>query len=86
MSTRMAYIFMSASNAGSSVQDKVLNQIKALNAIGIDCKGLFFSTDELQNFPEYILPIQVSQTDAKWFVKTSKDKHILGPYGIALIC
>lgn len=68
----MAYVFMSASNAGSSVQDKVLNQIKALNANGIDCKGLFFSTDELQNFPEYILPIQVSQTDAKWFVKTKQ--------------
>ena len=68
----MAYVFMSASNAGSSVQDKVLNQIKALNAIGIDCKGLFFSTDELQNFPEHILPIKVSQTDAKWFVKTKQ--------------
>lgn len=68
----MAYVFMSASNAGSSVQDKVLNQIKALNANGIDCKGLFFSTDELQNFSEYILPIKVSQTDAKWFLKTKQ--------------
>ena len=70
----MAYVFMSASNAGSSVQDKVLNQIKALNAIGRDCKGLFFSTDELHNLPAYILPIKVNKTNAKWFVKT-KQRH-----------
>ena len=68
----MAYVFMSASNAGSSVQDKVLNQIKALNAIGRDCKGLFFSTDELHNLPAYILPIKVNKTNAKWFVKTQQ--------------
>ena len=68
----MAYIFMSASDAGSSVQDKVLNQIKALNAIGMDCKGLFFSTDELHNLPAYILPIKVNRINAKWFAKTKQ--------------
>jgi len=41
------YIFTSAGLSSSSVQNKVINQIQALNHNGVNCKGLFFTTDEV---------------------------------------
>ncbi len=46
---KLLYIFTSASMNGSSVQTKVINQIQALNENGVDCKGLFFTTDEFDS-------------------------------------
>ena len=46
------YVFTSASSTPGSVQRKVINQIKAMNASGMICKGLFFTTDEVSENPE----------------------------------
>lgn len=40
------YVFTSASSNPGSIQRKIVSQINALNAIGLNCKGLFFTTDE----------------------------------------
>ncbi len=42
---KVLYIFSSAGLQGSSVQTKVINQIAGLKKNGVDCTGLFFTTD-----------------------------------------
>ena len=42
---KILYIFTSPTLLGSSVQTKVLNQIKYLNKAGAECRGVFFSTE-----------------------------------------
>jgi hypothetical protein len=46
------YVFTSASSKPGSVQKKVISQIKAMNASGMICKGLFFTTDEVKDNAE----------------------------------
>src|SRR5689334_1321603 len=41
----LVYVFTSAGISGGSVQNKVINQIKGLRLSGINCRGLFFTTD-----------------------------------------
>lgn len=45
-----------------SVQNKVIEQIKAIRHSGVDCKGLFFTTDELA----------LSETDLYEFIKVPR--------------
>jgi hypothetical protein len=46
---KQIYVFTSASIQPSSVQKKVLNQIRILNISGCVCKGLFFTTENVEN-------------------------------------
>ncbi len=43
---KILYVFTSAGLIGGSVQNKVIEQIKALRNAGTECKGLFFTTDD----------------------------------------
>ncbi len=46
---KLIYVFTSASVNSGSVQKKVIEQIQALRSNGVECKGLFFTTDEFDN-------------------------------------
>lgn len=63
------YCFTSANPQGSSVQDKVLAQIKALNEVGANCRGLFFTTavKEETLLNENVLFVPVEKTKWKYF-------------------
>jgi len=68
---KIIYIFTSPSLKGSSVQTKVLNQIKYLNKAGADCRGAFFSTEvkEITTFNEFVDLIPVPKCNWKYFRK-----------------
>lgn len=63
------YIFTSPTLRGSSVQTKVINQIKYLNKAGAGCRGLFFSTQvsEITPLNEYVDLIPVEKCTWKYF-------------------
>jgi len=46
---KVVYVFTSASLVSGSVQKKVINQIRTLNSSGCICKGLFFTTENIEN-------------------------------------
>lgn len=46
---KLIYVFASASIQPGSVQMKVLSQIRAINNSGYSCKGLFFTTENVEN-------------------------------------
>jgi hypothetical protein len=66
---KIVYLFTSPSPKGSSVQTKVLNQIKYLNLAGAECRGAFFSTEVQQITPlnEQVDLIPVKKCDWKYF-------------------
>jgi len=66
---KILYIFTSPSIKGSSVQTKVLNQIKYLNKAGADCRGAFFSTEvnEVTPLNEYVDFVPVRESNWKYF-------------------
>jgi hypothetical protein len=66
---KILYIFTSPSLRGSSVQTKVLNQIKYLNKAGSDCRGAFFSTEvkEKTLLNEFVDLIPVEKCTWKYF-------------------
>jgi hypothetical protein len=45
------YVFSTSGVTKTSVQVKVLNQIRAFNQCGVTCKGLFFTTDDFSLLP-----------------------------------
>ena len=63
---KIIYLFTSSALNGSSVQTKVINQIKYLNKVGADCKGAFFNTEvnEITPLNEFIDFIPVE--NCKW--------------------
>lgn len=46
---KLIYVFASASIKPGSVQKKVISQIRAINTTGNSCKGLFFTTENVDN-------------------------------------
>jgi hypothetical protein len=66
---KIIYLFTSPFLKGSSVQTKVLNQIKYLNIAGADCRGAFFSTEvkEVTKLNEYVDLIPVEKCTWKYF-------------------
>jgi len=68
---RILYLFTSPSLKGSSVQTKVLNQIKYLNLAGAECRGAFFSTEvkEVTPLNEQVDLIPVEKCEWKYFRK-----------------
>ena len=71
---KILYVFTSASNVAGSVQKKVCSQIDALIANGVECRGLFFSTDNIEQAEVYpnIDFIQVPKIQAKYFRSTKQ--------------
>jgi hypothetical protein len=65
----IAYIYTTPNLNGSSVQTKVLNQIKYLNKAGADCSGVFFSIEvkEITPLNEYVNLIPVEKCTWKYF-------------------
>lgn len=63
------YIFTTPSLKGSSVQTKVVNQIKFLNKAGANCEGVFFTTEVSEIIPlnEFINLIPVKKCKWKYF-------------------
>ena len=72
---RILYIFTSASSHLSSVQRKVLAQMEALIANGVECKGLFLSSDSVEKSSAYanVDFVLVPKIKAKYF-RSSKQK------------
>jgi hypothetical protein len=68
---KIIYLFTSPSLNGSSVQTKVLNQIKYLNLAGADCRGAFFSTEvkEVTALNEHVDLIPIKKCEWKYFRK-----------------
>jgi hypothetical protein len=66
---KILYVFTSASNVAGSVQKKVCAQIEALIANGVECRGLFLSTDKIEHAEVYpnIDFVQVPKIQAKYF-------------------
>lgn len=64
---KIFYVFTSASLHGGSVQQKVLNQIRSLRMYGVDCKGLFFTTDNTNEDHDEYTFIQVKKIQKGWF-------------------
>jgi glycosyltransferase involved in cell wall biosynthesis len=75
---KIIYIFASPSLRGSSVQIKVLNQIKYLNKAGADCRGAFFSTEvkEITPLNEYVELIPVEKCIWKYFRIIGQRKNL----------
>lgn len=71
----MLYVFTTASKISGSVQKKVCDQIDALIANGIDCRGLFLSTDKVENAETYpnVDFVLVPKVQSKYF-RASKQK------------
>lgn len=78
MSLKILYLFTSPSLKGSSVQTKVLNQIKYLNKAGAECKGAFFSTEvkEVTLLNEFVEFIPVEKCAWKYFRKIGQRKNL----------
>lgn len=76
---KIVYLFTSPSLKGSSVQTKVLNQIKYLNVAGADCRGAFFSTEvnEISKLNEYADLIPVKPCNRKYFRASAKKNEIM---------
>lgn len=76
---KIIYLFTSPNLNGSSVQNKVINQIKYLNKAGADCKGAFFSSEFSSNdsFNEFIEIIPVKKCLWKYFQKTGQQINLM---------
>lgn len=72
---KVLYIYTTASTINGSVQNKVIAQIDALNSIGSLCRGLFLSTDKIEQSENYpnIDFLHVPKIRAKYF-RSSKQK------------
>lgn len=72
----LLYVFSNAGLNESSVQKKVKNQIKALNDIGVSCKGLFFTTEDISDLSsEQYQFIKVEKASSNWF-KSYRQKRL----------
>jgi hypothetical protein len=76
---KIIYLFTSPSLKGSSVQTKVLNQIKYLNLAGAECRGAFFSTEvkEITPFNEYVDLIPVEKCSLKYFRASGQKRNTM---------
>lgn len=65
---KILYVFTSAGLRPGSVQKKVLNQIRSLKNYGVECKGIFLTTDliEQTEYPEFQF-VKVDKVDKGWF-------------------
>lgn len=64
---KLLYVFTSAGIASGSVQEKVLNQIRSLKRYGVECHGLFLTTDDTnESFEDYQF-IKVPKIPKGWF-------------------
>lgn len=79
MSLKILYLFTSPSLKGSSVQTKVLNQIKYLNKAGAECKGAFFSTEvkEVTLLNEFVELIPVEKCTWKYFQASGRKRKVM---------
>ncbi len=68
---KILYVYTSASLTETSVQSKVLNQIKYFNKVGVYCRGAFFSTDYKVNgqLNAYVDQIAVPLNNARYFTQ-----------------
>jgi len=75
---KIIYLFTSPSLKGSSVQTKVLEQIRCLNLVDSSCRGVFFSTevDKITRLNEFVELIPVIKCDWKYF-RTIGQRRIL---------
>lgn len=75
---KIIYLFTSPSLKGSSVQTKVLNQIKYLNKAGAECRGAFFSTEVMEITPlnEQVDLIPVEKCEWKYFRKIGQRRNL----------
>ena len=74
---KIAYIYLGAGAAESSVQHKIKAQIKALNALGCNTKGIFFTAES--NTPDNQEHIQwqgVNITQKGWF-QSLKERYAM---------
>jgi hypothetical protein len=76
---KIVYLFTSPSPKGSSVQTKVLNQIKYLNLAGAECRGAFFSTEVQQITPlnEQVDLIPVKKCDWMYFKSSGQIRNTM---------
>jgi len=76
---KILYIFTSPSLYGSSVQTKVLNQIKYLNLAGADCRGAFFSTEvkDITPLNEQVDLIPVQKCNWKYFRASGQKRNTM---------
>ena len=74
---KIIYLFTSPSLQGSSVQTKVLSQIKYLNKAGAECRGAFFSTEvkEITKLNEFADLIPVEKCTWKYFRKIGQKRN-----------
>lgn len=65
---QIAYVFTSAGKVAGSVQTKVMNQISALNEIGVKCKGVFFTNEDVSNSENTNIEfVKVDKVTNAWF-------------------
>lgn len=76
---KLLYLFTSPNLKGSSVQSKVLNQIKYLNKLGVQCHGAFFSTEvnELTTFNGSVNLIPVQHNNWKYFKASGRKRNLM---------
>lgn len=66
---KVYYCYTSGGMTSSSVQDKIVSQIHALCAAGVDCRGVFFTTavEQETRLNEAVLLMPVQRSASKWF-------------------
>lgn len=65
---RLKYVFTTAGIKAGSVQTKVINQIKAFNFNGAQCKGVFFTTDDAEHLSNELYEfVKVPRVGKTWF-------------------
>jgi hypothetical protein len=76
---KIVYLFTSPSLNGSSVQTKVLNQIKYLNLAGAECRGAFFSTEVkyITHLNEQVDLIPVQKCNWKYFRASGQKRNTM---------
>lgn len=70
---KILYVFTTAGLQAGSVQNKVIEQIKALRQSGADCKGLFLTTDDAESQSTELYEfIRVPRIPKTWFRSTKQ--------------
>jgi glycosyltransferase involved in cell wall biosynthesis len=75
---RILYLFTSPALKGSSVQQKVIDQIKYLNASGTICRGAFFSgeVDKPTPYSDTVELLPVERPTSRFFLKEAYRKNV----------
>lgn len=73
---KLIYIYSGAGIKPNSIQNKILCQIKALNKVGVDCFGLFFTTEDIAFECQEYKFINIPKLNKKVIFRSLKQREL----------